>query len=97
MSLDIHCDLLQNMENYLHLIGRSGRFGGKGVAINFVASADVQAMRIAEFHHTQIKEMPTTTSVKGPGTQFEHVVFVCIADEQSMVIELVLSIHSRRD
>ena len=33
VSLVINFDLPQNMENYLHRIGRSGRFGRKGVAI----------------------------------------------------------------
>lgn len=32
------------MENYLHRIGRSGRFGRKGVAINFVTNNDVRVM-----------------------------------------------------
>lgn len=47
------------MENYLHRIGRSGRFGRKGVAINFVTNNDVRAMKdIERFYHTQIEEMP---------------------------------------
>ena len=36
-----------NMENYLHRIGRSGRFGRKGVAINFVTNNDVRTMMLA--------------------------------------------------
>lgn len=36
MSLVINYDLPTNRENYIHRIGRSGRFGRKGVAINFV-------------------------------------------------------------
>ncbi|CAE7636353.1 inf-1 [Symbiodinium sp. CCMP2456] len=48
-----------NMENYLHRIGRSGRFGRKGVAINFVTNNDVRTMKdIEKFYHTQIEEMP---------------------------------------
>lgn len=31
-------NLYSNRENYIHRIGRSGRFGRKGVAINFVTS-----------------------------------------------------------
>merc|ERR1712193_102832 len=59
VSLVINFDLPMNMENYLHRIGRSGRFGRKGVAINFVANYDVRAMRaIEKFYHTQIEEMP---------------------------------------
>jgi len=59
VSLVINYDLPQNMENYLHRIGRSGRFGRKGVAINFVTNTDVRAMKdIEKFYHTQIEEMP---------------------------------------
>jgi len=59
VSLVINYDLPQNMENYLHRIGRSGRFGRKGVAINFVTNPDVRAMKdIEKFYHTQIEEMP---------------------------------------
>jgi len=59
VSLVINYDLPQNMENYLHRIGRSGRFGRKGVAINFVTNNDVRAMKdIEKFYHTQIEEMP---------------------------------------
>merc|ERR1712058_39454 len=59
VSLVINYDLPQNMENYLHRIGRSGRFGRKGVAINFVTNSDVRTMKdIERFYHTQIEEMP---------------------------------------
>merc|ERR1712045_78631 len=36
VSLVINYDLPTNRENYIHRIGRGGRFGRKGVAINFV-------------------------------------------------------------
>lgn len=36
VSLVINYDLPTNRENYIHRIGRSGRFGRKGVAINFL-------------------------------------------------------------
>jgi len=59
VSLVINYDLPLNRENYIHRIGRSGRFGRKGVAINFLTSTDVQYMRdIEQFYHTQIEEMP---------------------------------------
>merc|ERR1712135_185875 len=59
VSLVINFDLPQNMENYLHRIGRSGRFGRKGVAINFVTNNDVRSMKdIERYYHTQIEEMP---------------------------------------
>ncbi|OBZ87484.1 ATP-dependent RNA helicase eIF4A [Choanephora cucurbitarum] len=59
VSLVINYDLPTNRENYIHRIGRGGRFGRKGVAINFVSSDDVRAMRdIEQFYNTQIEEMP---------------------------------------
>jgi len=59
VSLVINYDLPANRENYIHRIGRSGRFGRKGVAINFVTNDDVRAMRELEaFYNTQIDEMP---------------------------------------
>ena len=40
--------------------GRSGRFGRKGVAINFITNEDIQAMReIQQFYSTNIDEMPS--------------------------------------
>jgi translation initiation factor 4A len=59
VSLVINYDLPTNRENYIHRIGRGGRFGRKGVAINFVTAEDVKMMReIEQFYSTQIEEMP---------------------------------------
>jgi translation initiation factor 4A len=59
VSLVINYDLPRHKENYLHRIGRSGRYGRKGVAINFVSRDDVRIMReIEKFYSTQIEEMP---------------------------------------
>jgi len=59
VSLVINYDLPTNRENYIHRIGRSGRFGRKGVAINFVTGDDVRNMReIEQFYNTTIEEMP---------------------------------------
>ncbi|KAG7450144.1 DEAD-domain-containing protein [Guyanagaster necrorhizus] len=59
VSLVINYDLPTNRENYIHRIGRGGRFGRKGVAINFVTSSDVPMLRdIEKFYSTQIDEMP---------------------------------------
>lgn len=59
VSLVINYDLPTNRENYIHRIGRSGRFGRKGVAINFVTSEDVRILRDIELYYsTQIDEMP---------------------------------------
>jgi len=59
VSLVINYDLPRNLENYIHRIGRSGRFGRKGVAINFVTNEDIRALReLEQFYNTQIEEMP---------------------------------------
>jgi ATP-dependent RNA helicase len=59
VSLVINYDLPTNRELYIHRIGRSGRFGRKGVAINFVKEDDVRVLRdIEQFYSTQIDEMP---------------------------------------
>jgi len=59
VSLVINYDLPNNRELYIHRIGRSGRFGRKGVAINFVKNDDIRILRDIEmFYATQIDEMP---------------------------------------
>jgi translation initiation factor 4A len=59
VSLVINFDLPTNKENYIHRIGRSGRFGRKGVAINFVTQEDVRALQeIQQFYSTLIDELP---------------------------------------
>lgn len=59
VSLVINYDLPNNRELYIHRIGRSGRFGRKGVAINFVTNEDIRILRdIEQFYATQIDEMP---------------------------------------
>ncbi|KAF9935486.1 hypothetical protein KVV02_000705 [Mortierella alpina] len=59
VSLVINYDLPSNKENYIHRIGRGGRFGRKGVAINFVTADDTRMLReIEQFYSTQVLEMP---------------------------------------
>ena len=59
LSLVINFDLPKNKETYIHRIGRSGRYGRKGTAINFVTSEDIAYMKeIETFYNTQIMEMP---------------------------------------
>lgn len=59
VNIVINYDLPTNKENYLHRIGRGGRYGRKGVAINFVSQRDVELLREIEAHyHTQIEELP---------------------------------------
>jgi ATP-dependent RNA helicase len=63
VSLVINYDLPNNRENYIHRIGRSGRYGRKGVAITFLKSEDTQALRdIEQFYSTQIDEMPVNVA-----------------------------------
>lgn len=42
VTLVLNFDIPKNCETYLHRIGRSGRFGRKGIAINFVNDKDVE-------------------------------------------------------
>ncbi|TWW72833.1 Eukaryotic initiation factor 4A-II [Takifugu flavidus] len=59
VSLVINYDLPTNRENYIHRIGRGGRFGRKGVAINFVTEDDRRVLRdIETFYNTTVEEMP---------------------------------------
>eukprot|EP01012_Entosiphon_sulcatum_P062982 TRINITY_DN897_c0_g1_i1.p1 TRINITY_DN897_c0_g1~~TRINITY_DN897_c0_g1_i1.p1 ORF type:complete len:399 (-),score=83.94 TRINITY_DN897_c0_g1_i1:112-1308(-) len=59
VSLVINYDLPNSRELYIHRIGRSGRYGRKGVAINFVKNDDIRILRdIEQYYSTQIDEMP---------------------------------------
>ena len=67
VSVVINFDIPKDVHTYLHRIGRSGRWGRKGVGINFVTKYDRDKMRAIETHyHTQIEEMPAdfTSSLK---------------------------------
>jgi translation initiation factor 4A len=48
VSIVINFDLPSNKEAYLHRIGRSGRYGRKGVAINFVTNRDIAGLKELE-------------------------------------------------
>jgi len=57
VSLVINYDLPPQKENYVHRIGRSGRFGRKGVALNLVTSQDLNYLtQIQAFYNTQIQQ-----------------------------------------
>ena len=59
LSLVINYDIPMNKETYIHRIGRSGRYGRKGVAINFVTDRDIDDLeKIQQFYDTKIEEMP---------------------------------------
>ena len=59
VSLVINYDLPNNKECYLHRIGRSGRYGRKGIAINFATGEDYWKIEELErFYSTHVEEMP---------------------------------------
>jgi ATP-dependent RNA helicase len=63
ISLVICYDLPTNRELYIHRIGRSGRFGRKGLAINFVTKADISLLHdMEQFYRIQIPPMPANIS-----------------------------------
>jgi translation initiation factor 4A len=59
VSIVINFDLPRDVHNYLHRIGRSGRWGRKGTGINFITRRDIIKMReIETYYSTQIEELP---------------------------------------
>ena len=59
VSTVINFDIPKSPHTYLHRIGRSGRWGRKGTAINFVTRKDYRLMReIEHFYNTNICELP---------------------------------------
>ena len=56
----INYDVPQHSEDYVHRIGRSGRYGRKGVAINFVSNKDYKKFKaIIDHYETTIEELPS--------------------------------------
>jgi translation initiation factor 4A len=63
VSLVINYDLPMSKESYIHRIGRSGRFGRKGLVVNFLGRLDVPVLREIEvYYSTCIEEMPRDIS-----------------------------------
>lgn len=59
VSVVINYDLPGRMEDYIHRIGRAGRFGRHGVAINLVTKHDVNDMKVLEKEYSlSIDELP---------------------------------------
>jgi len=59
VSIVINYDIPQTVENYIHRIGRSGRFGRKGLAINFVTSYDRNKItELEQYYATEIPALP---------------------------------------
>jgi translation initiation factor 4A len=59
VSVVINFDVPKCVHNYLHRIGRSGRWGRKGIGINLITRRDVTIMKDIEAHYScQISELP---------------------------------------
>jgi superfamily II DNA/RNA helicase len=59
VSIVINFDVCKNTETYLHRIGRSGRWGRKGLTINFVTNSDKCNLRnIENTYEIKIKDLP---------------------------------------
>ncbi len=59
VSTVINFDIPKCPRAYLHRIGRSGRWGRKGVGINFVTKYDISKIKeIEKYYNTEIKEFP---------------------------------------
>jgi len=59
VSIVINFDVPKCVHTYLHRIGRSGRWGRKGIGINFVTKRDFRYIKNIEQHYqTQINELP---------------------------------------
>ena len=59
VSTVINFDIPKSPYTYLHRIGRSGRWGRKGMAINFITRRDLNTMRKLEnFYKVNIVELP---------------------------------------
>jgi len=63
VSLVINYEVPYRIENYIHRIGRSGRFGRKGVAINFANDKELIIIKdIEKYYSTSIVEFPSDVS-----------------------------------
>jgi translation initiation factor 4A len=61
VSFVINFDIPRCVHNYLHRIGRSGRWGKKGMAINFITREDVSTLKNIEKHYgSTINELPSS-------------------------------------
>ena len=61
VSTVINFDVPKDVNTYLHRIGRSGRWGRKGIGINFVTRRDLRKIKeIEEHYNTQIPDLPAT-------------------------------------
>jgi len=59
VSIVINYDIPKTPENFTHRVGRSGRYGRKGIAIHFVTYNDVATLKeIEAYYKIEIEEMP---------------------------------------
>lgn len=59
VSVVVNFDVPRSVHTYLHRIGRSGRWGRKGVGINFITRRDANQLRdIEKYYNCEIREMP---------------------------------------
>ena len=66
LSIVINYELPPSQENYLHRIGRTGRYGRKGVALNLIATDEKdQQMHIERTYGTKVEMLPDDLSVLG--------------------------------
>jgi len=64
VAIVINFDVPKDIHNYLHRIGRSGRWGRKGTAINLITRRDVPKIKeIEQYYNTQIEELPLEFSI----------------------------------
>jgi len=60
VSVVVNFDIPHDISNYIHRIGRSGRWGRKGLAINFVTKYDIDKLRaIEKFYAIDMKPLPS--------------------------------------
>lgn len=59
VSKVINFDIPKDIHQYIHRIGRSGRWGRKGMGINFITRRDIKKLKeIEQYYDTQIEELP---------------------------------------
>jgi superfamily II DNA/RNA helicase len=64
VSLVINYELPVQRENYIHRIGRSGRYGRKGASINLITEREKRAQDdIENFYKTKIMELPMDLNI----------------------------------